>query len=330
MREVLLRRLRGTRPEDERAATAGLAERVARERGRLAGALQLAALEGGAVTLGRDQAARPGTVRRPTGGHTVFSGSGVLAVSLILPGPAAWLDASLPSLDRLSNRMVRGLLGALHGLGFDASYPGQDIVRARNRSVAYLSCERDARGVCLVQAWLGVTASPAPERLLDWPGGGRSPLAGAGPLYDGAAESSAYVERTADAIALAYQRRHALRFVEETADAAERAAQREWPREARSLALGPERAIPIGTLRAGLRLSGEREIEAVEIASEWIADSPGVAALERGLAGAPLAYDALVARAAPVIADPAHFFLGAGRAAENVAGALLDAAGSDG
>ena len=57
----------------------------------------------------------------------------------------------------------------------------------------------------------------------------------------------------------------------------------------------------------------------MRFASEWIADSPGVAALARALQGSPLERGALTERAAPVLADPAHFFLGLDSVASVVA-----------
>jgi hypothetical protein len=322
MREVLLRRLAEIGAAGEIAASAGLAERVARERGRFAGALQLASFGGDAISLGRFQAARPGAVRRATGGHAVACRAGVLSLVLALPGPAAWLDAPLPRLDRLLNRYVRGLLAGLRGLGASASYPGRDVVRAGGRAVAYLSCERDARGVCLVQALLGVTASPAPERPEEWPGGAFSPLAHAAPLF-GAGDDRA--GRTAEAIAAAYAQRHGLVFREEPPDELEREAARASISEERAaLRPGPERRIPIGTLRAEVRLGAAGELAAVRFASEWIADSPGVLALEGALAGAPRERGVLSQRIASVVSAPEHFFLGAG-SAEGLVEAVLEA-----
>jgi hypothetical protein len=326
MREVLLRRLDEASAEAEIAAAAGLAGRVARERGRLAGALQLAVGTGDAVTLGRHQTAHAEAPRRATGGHAVFAGAGTLGLTLLLPGPAAWLDEPLPALDRLANRMVRGLLAGLRSEGFDASYPGRDVVRAGGRAVALLGVERDAEDVCWVTARIGVGASAAPAVPESWPGGARSPLAGAGALDPDAGASGERIRRVADAIALAYRRRHALAFVDAAPDAAERAARAGYAEPAAGAPLvGPERAIPLGTLRAALRLAADGAIAAVGFRSEWLASSAGVAALERALAGAPLDADAIRARIAPVLADARQFFLGAG-GTETLARAVLEAA----
>ena len=327
MREVLLRRLEATGAAEEIAATAALAGRVARERGRSAGALQIATLAGDAVALGRFQAARAGAVRRLTGGHAVACGAGVLSVVLVLPAPAAWLDEALPRQDRLLNRYVRALLGALRSLDVPASYPGRDVVRAGGRAVAYLACERDARGVCLVQALVGVTASPAPADPGAWPGGARSPLATAGPLFAAGDERAG---RVAEAIAGAFARRHALVFRDAAPDAEELAARAAAAPAAgasaadEALAAGPERLIPIGTLRAALRFGSGGALGAVRLASEWIADSPGVAALEGALVGAACERAALRARIAPVLAAPEHFFLGLD-SPESVVLAVLEA-----
>jgi hypothetical protein len=327
MREVLLRRLEAAGAADEIAATAALAGRVARERGRSAGALQITTFSGDAVALGRFQAARGAALRRLTGGHAVACGAGVLSLVLVLPAPAAWLDEALPRADRLLNRYVRALLGALRSFGAAASYPGRDVVRADGRAVAYLACERDTRGVCLVQALVGVTASLAPADLEAWPGGACSPLAGAGPLF---AAGDARAGRFAEALGEAYARRHALVFREDAPDAEELAARAAGapPAEAsapgEALAAGPERPIPIGTLRAAVRLGPSGELAAVRLASEWIAASPGVAALEAALTGAACERAALRARIAPVLSAAGHFFLGLD-SAESVVEAVLEA-----
>jgi hypothetical protein len=326
MREVLFRRQDGATATAEIAAAAGLADRVARERGRLAGALLVSSGAGDDVTLGRWQSACGDAPRRATGGHAVFAGRGTLGITLLLPGPAAWLDEPLPGLDRLLNRMVRGLLGALRAEGFDASYPGQDVVRAGGRAVAWLGAERDAQGVCWVAARIGVGASPAPPVLSVWPGGDRSPLASAGPLLGAPDPDGAGAARIADAIADAYARRHALRFVEAAPDDGERTAATPGAEPAAGAPLvGPVRTIPLGTLRAALRLGPDGTIAEAGFRSEWLAASAGVAALARALVGAPLEGGALRARIAPVLADPQHFFLGAG-GAEELAEAILDAA----
>jgi len=320
MREVLLRRIDFAPPEEEIAAAAALADRVARERGRLAGALQIAVGAGDAVTLGRFQSACGRAPRRATGGHAVFAGRGTLGLTILLPGPAAWLDEPLPALDRLPNRMVRGVLAGLRAAGFDASYPGRDVVRARGNAVALVGVERDRAGVCWVAARIGVGASPAPPDLEAWPGGTRSPLAGAAAL--GVADAVP----VADAIADAYRRRHALAFVAAAPDEAERAFHPDAAEPAAGAPLvGPARDVPLGTLRAAVRLAPDGTLAAVGFRSEWLASSAGVAALERALVGAPLDAEALRARMAPVLADPQHFFLGYG-GVETLARAVLEAA----
>jgi hypothetical protein len=325
VREVLLRRLDSASAEAEIAAAAALAGRVARERGRLAGALQIAVGDGDGVALGRWQAAHAGAPRRATGGHAAFAGRGTLGLTILLPGPAAWLDEALPSLDRLPNRMVRGLLAGLRANGYDASYPGRDVVRARGAAVALLGVERDALGVCWISARIGAAVSVAPPELGRWPGGARSPLAGATAL--GAPDAAAL----GDAIRDAYRRRHALAFVDAPPDAAERDAARAHAAAEPGAELphvGPELEIPLGTLRAAVRARGNA-VAAVAFRSEWLAASAGVAELERALAGAPLEADALRERIAPVLADARHFFLGYG-SAETLIRAILEAAATPG
>ena len=175
MIRVRVRHLAAVDPLRELASTAQLMASVARgrERGE-GGAIQLATLRGQALGVGRyqpltrllataggepDPTQSPtNLVRRWTGGHATAYGDGILSVSLIVPGPSAWLPAgeNIPA-EKLLNRHVRGLLRAFSALGAPAFYPGRDCVTVAARPVAYVSCERDAAGVCLVQAIVGLS-----------------------------------------------------------------------------------------------------------------------------------------------------------------------------
>jgi hypothetical protein len=216
--------------------------------------------------------------------------------------------------------MVRGLLAGLRAAGFDASYPGTDTVRAGGRTVAWLGVERDAAGVCWVAARIGVGASVAPDGVARWPGGARSPLAGAAALGP-----KARADRIADAVLDAYRRRHALAFAEDAGDGEPPPPPAYAEPAAGAPHVGPERAIPLGTLRAAVRLSPDGAIAAAGFRGEWLASSAGVAALERALAGARPDAGELRARIAPILADARHFFLGAG-GVEPLVAALLEAA----
>ena len=299
MREVLLRRLDGATAEAEIAAAAGLADRVARERGRLAGALQIAIGAGDA----RDARALPERARRraarATGGHAVFAARGTLGLTLLLPGPAAWLDEPL-AVARPPRRtaIVRGLLAALRARAASTrAYPGQRRrARARTRRSRSSALERDARGVSA--GWRHGSVSeraPAPPDARR-PGraararrsprrrrsSGRRPTASAARASPtrsstptgGATRSRSSRSRPTPASA---RRARDLRRSRGAGRRARRAGARDPARDA--------------SRRGAHRAGGE--IAAVRFASEWLASSAGVAALERALAGAPLDADAL-------------------------------------
>jgi len=254
MIRVRVRHLAAVDPLRELASTAQLMASVARgrERGE-GGAVQLATLRGEALALGRYQPlaralanpleAAPATasgatvVRRWTGGHATAYGEGILSLSLILPGPSAWLPATdkIPA-EKLLNRYLRGLLRAISALGAPAFYPGRDCVTVAARPVAYVSCERDGTGVCLVQAIVGVSRpysvekepTPLPEQdAATWPSALADLLRGARGL----------AQRLDAALLTAYAARHGLAL--DASPPSELEAQAVSERESRLRAHGP-------------------------------------------------------------------------------------------
>ena len=303
--QVLLRRIDGATAEAEIAAAAALADRVARERGRLAGALQIATGAGDA----RDARPLPERARRCIApGRPAVTPSSPASGTLGLDAPPA---RSRPrgSTSR-SRRSTASRTGWCAASSRASALPALRRVvprarrRARGRATRWrsLGVERDAAGRLLRGGTDRCRRERRPARRSSrWPGGGRSPLAGAA-----RARRAATPRAVAEAIVDAYRRRHALAFVEaprRRGASAPPTGRGSTAAPAAGLPLvGPELDIPLGTLRAVLRVA-DGVIAAAAFRSEWLASSAGVAELERALVGAPLDAEALRARMAPVLAD---------------------------
>jgi hypothetical protein len=342
MIRVRVRHLAAVEPLRELASTAQLMASVARgrERGE-GGAIQLATLRGAALALGRYQALTaplgetesiqaPNFVRRWTGGHATAYGEGILSVSLILPGPSAWLSAgeTIPT-EKLLNRYVRGLLRAFSELGAPAFYAGRDCVTVAARPVAYLSCERDGTGVCLVQAVVGVSR-PYSSNLRPEPEG-EAPTT----LAELTGSPEGLGERLGEALLSAYAARHGLTL--EAAPPSELEQQAVSEREARLRAHGPKEdsvvdmvgsgpfATAIGALEAFVALEQSRTLRRVRLFGDFIADSAGVAELEEALRMRPADWQSVDGAVERVLGGPEHFMLGL-RERQTVTHAVLEAA----
>jgi hypothetical protein len=353
MIRVRVRHLAAVDPLRELASTAQLMASVARgrERGE-GGALQLATLRGEGLALGRYQriacvlATSPGpsdpgqrstnVVRRLTGGHATAYGDGILSLSLILPAPSAWLPAAerIPA-EKLLNRYVRGLLRALSALGAPAFYPGRDCVIVAARPVAYVSCERDAAGVCLVQAIVGLSRSFRVEQ--SGPSGPEEEEALVQPtalveLVRGPADLG---RRLGEELLGAYAARHGLSL--DDSPPSELEAQAVTEREARLRVQGLREdsleemvgsgpfTTPIGSLEAYVALDQSRTLQRVRLFGDFIADSAGVAELEDALRMRPAQWDSVDAAVERILGDAEHFTLGL-RERQTVTHAVLEAA----
>jgi|GEM_PF-793460 len=352
MIRVRVRHLAAVDPLRELASTAQLMASVARgrERGE-GGAIQLAMLRGEALALGRyqrlaralatplgepDPTQSPANlVRRWTGGHATAYGDGILSVSLILPGPSAWLPAAekIPA-EKLLNRHVRGLLRAFSALGAPAFYPGRDCVTVAARPVAYVSCERDATGVCLVQAIVGLSRPCSVEQSAPpLPEGDAAALPAS--LADLVGGSAGLGECLSEALLTAYAARHGLAL--DASPPSELELQAVSEREARLRAHGSREdsvaemvgsglfATPIGGLEAFVALEQSRTLRRVRIFGDFIADSAGVAELEEALRMRPADWHSVDGAVERVLGGPEHFTLGL-RERQTVTHAVLEAA----
>jgi hypothetical protein len=325
-RSVRLLRLGRTSARNELATVAAVMRAVAdaRDGRRPWSALVMAELSGPVEALGRWQAGgsvggalAESFVRRWTGGHGTMYGDGILSLCVVLPDPDAWLEEASPLAgERLLNRYARGLVRGFSHLGLQAAYPGRDFVTIARKNGAYLSAERDARGVVLVQGIVAVETEHVLEDAV--PGAGLPhpppPTALAEEIDD------ADFERVQKALAEGFAGQFRLDLEGwDAADAARSLAIDEKgllplvsaeADPAASLARGAEVEIPIGTLEAFAALDVRGKLARVGFAADWIAASASVAALEAALAGVAPERAALQKAVAPVLADPAHFFIG--------------------
>jgi hypothetical protein len=326
-REVRLLRVGKVPARRELATVAAVMRAVAdaRDRGRPFSALVLAELSGNTEALGRWQVAGEASpllasfVRRWTGGHGTVYGDGILSVCAVLPDPGAWLDepGPLPA-DRVLNRYSRGLLRGISRLGVQAAYPGRDFLTVSRKNAAYLSAERDAHGVLLVQGVIAVETEHTLE--LEPPlGAGLPPVPPPTTLAE-ELDDADVCSHVQTAIAEGYAAQFRLDLVEWPTDAAAAelapdedalvpVLEPDGGEESR-LARGDEVEIPIGTLEAFARVGAKGRLERVRLAGDWIADSAGVAGIEAALAGARPERAELAKLVAPIVGDPAHLFIG--------------------
>ncbi len=306
--------------------------------GETAPALLIHAMPGRMVSLGRYQlysgpAERGGISgwRRLTGGRVAGAGEGWLGVALVLPSRTALLperDARLKP-EQVMNRHVRGLLGGLRTLGLDCFYPGRDAVTVDGREIAMCSFETGASGAMLFEAALAVNRGMEdvtheldhfdPEGLLTCPPyspGNASKLArelGRGLSFD----------ELASAVARGYSEplgggnRRELSALEITR-AEHRAAALESSGWLHARAPDPElRAVSrsasqLGSIEARLELGPDGVVRRVQLSGDFIANSPGIRALETALAGQRLDPGSISAAVTKIFSAGGNFILGAG------------------
>ncbi len=314
----------------------GLVGRASRPR---RGVLRVYSLPGDVLAAGRWHLAPPGAaeageafVRRLTGGRALALGEGYLGLSLLLPHRSA-LFASDPfalAPFQIANRYVRGLLRALKSLGLAVFYPGRDLVTVNRRPIAAVSFETDEEGRLLFEAILAVDRPlGAVAQLLDrWDVGGvikadLLALESGTCLRDEIGESLAFDELAsliADAVAQQYEialEPTTLAPLEQQAIAA--LAQREsraWINQRvlrRDLALCGSSGIQTGVLEARFALEQQRFLKEVQLAGDFIANSPAIGALEYRLRLCPADWMAIMRVVDAVFADSSNYLLGVGR-----------------
>jgi hypothetical protein len=281
-------RLAGVSPERELGGVASLAQRSGTS------ALVVAELTGDAASLGCYQRAGKSRLdrelRRLGGGRSTRYGDGVVSLCALAPAPQAWLDEpGVLTGPRLLNRLVRGLLTGLSRLGIQASYPGRDFVTASGRRLAYVSLSREASGVLLFQAVLGVGVPyTTEEREPSWPG---LPAAPAPTTLARERVPVPGFDRIAGALVGGFADRFALSLDTEPLSS----------EEERAFAVGTQPpladdplaelrsagaiATPIGDLEAHVALDAGGRLARVRLRGDWMAAKPDVEALEATLVG---------------------------------------------
>jgi lipoate-protein ligase A len=271
-------------------------------------------------------------VRRLTGGRALALGEGYLGISLLLPHRSALFAEDPLALApfQLANRYVRGILRALKSLGLPVFYPGRDLVTANRRPIAAVSFETDEEGRLVFETILAVERPlGAVAQLLDrWDVGGvikvdLLALESGTCLREELGESLAIADLGAllcDSFAQQYGVE-----IEETplspleAQAVAALAAREnrlWTTARqlrRDLPLVGSSGIQTGVLEAHFALEQERFIKEIQLAGDFIANSPAIAALEYRLRLCPAEWTAIARIVDAVFGDPANYLLGIGR-----------------
>jgi lipoate-protein ligase A len=302
------------------------------------GVLRVFSLCGEVLAAGRWHLAPPGVLdageafqRRLTGGRALALGDGYLGLSLLLPHRSALVAAEPLALKpaQVPNRYVRGLMRALKSLGLPAYYPGRDLVTVNRRPIAAIGFQTDEHGRLVFEAVLAVGRPlGAVAHLLDrWDASGvikadllafeggtsleeelgeRPTLAELGALVrEGYAQQFGVAIESGELSALEEQAIAAL--------ATREAASWNGMRQRRpDLPLVGTSGIQTGVLEAHFALEQGRFLKEVLLAGDFIADTPGIAALEYKLRLCPVERSAIARVVESVFEDPTHFLLGAG------------------
>jgi len=287
--------------------------------------LLLAPLVGEAILLGRHQRAASAlrldqvrarglaVVRRVGGGRTLWLGDGAFGLFAAVP-PGASLHPGRFGADKVMNRYVRGLLTGLRRSGARAAaWLGRDFVSSDTRRVAVVSQEGSPAGATAFEAVVALGADLSlPPELTGYPphpdprAAGPAPaslaqLAG-GPVGVGALEE-ALVQGYAAASGLAPAPLPGPLPEGEPLEGLE-------PEEGLS-ASGPT-PVAIGFAEALVRRAGPAIVEA-RLRGDFIAPAFALRALERSLAGSPLAFEEVGRRVDAAFRAPGAFLVGVPR-----------------
>jgi lipoate-protein ligase A len=303
------------------------------------GVLRVYSFPGDVLAAGRWHLAPPDAAdagetftRRLTGGRALALGEGYLGISLLLPHRSALFDEEPLALApfQVANRYVRGLLRALKSLGLPVFYPGRDLVTVNRRPIAAMSFETDEEGRLLFETILAVERPlGAVAQLLDrWDLGGvikadLLALESGTSLSEEIGESLAVTDLgtlLCDSFAQQYDvgiEEATLAPLETQAVTALAAREnRLWitTRQLRpDLPLTGSSGIQTGVIEAHFALEQERFIKEVQLAGDFIANSPAIAALEYRLRLCPAEWTAIARVVDSVFVSPANYLLGVGR-----------------
>ncbi len=266
--------LDGVSPTSERGIVQALYQAACADH-KLAPTLVISRLTGDGVAVGRFQFHDPlSPYKRLTGGPVCAYGEGQVSLQLVMPDWARMGHGA--GLDKLINRTVRGTLRSLNELGIRSLYGGREFIVSMGRPSGLVSMVGDGAGTGLFQCVLGWTqpvqpvAGAAPPQR-PWgtlatclPGLSFARLVSA--LIDGHAHTS---KRTPQPVAAP---------TPETLP-----ADMDSPPD--GLCWSPPVAIPVGQLRAGVRLDDDGRLAQVRFSGDWIGDTGGINQLCEALCG---------------------------------------------
>jgi lipoate-protein ligase A len=272
--------------------------------------------------------ARLSAYRRFTGGRVLGAGEGWLGLALILPSRDALLPAHDLKLkpDQVMNRYIRGLLGGLRELGLECFYPGRDVVTFERRELAMCTFETDISGAMLFEVALAVNKGME-EVVHDLEGfdpDGQLPCAMYGP--DAATKLVRELDRDitfieiAEAVARGYSNllgggdpRELTPM--ENAQAQRRGASMEqlgWLPLSSEDTLTSRTAAQLGSIEARVKVSSDGVVERLGLFGDFIANSPGVSALQSAMVGRRLDLASVSAAVMKVFGHGDNFILGVG------------------
>ncbi len=269
-------------------------------------------------------------VRRLTGGRAVGAGPGWIWIAIVASDVNALAPGAPGAIgpEQVINRQVRGLLAALRALGIDCSYPGRDAITSKRREIAMCSFECDRKDAMLFEAALAVESGMIEfVRDLDRAEDAREVTC---PPYDLNSATTAACElgrapgfdEIAGAIAAGYAELAGganLRALSagERAAALRRGAELtrpRWLRRAPAPSFNRTARITsqLGSIQAHLEVRSAGTIARAMLSGEFIANSAGVAELERALEDLPLEPGAIESAIADTFVDGRNYILGLG------------------
>ncbi len=269
-------------------------------------------------------------MRRLTGGRITGAGDGWIGIALIVPHRAALLperDAHIKP-DQIMNRYARGLLTALDTFKLKCFYPGRDAITLERRELAMCTFETAPNGALLFEASLAVSRGMADlVRDLEHadPDGQLSCA-----MYDWensttlghALNRAVDFTEVADTIITGYRAQHGevdARDITdyETRHGKARAAtlmESRWlqRRSSNDFNLVSRAATQLGAIEARVTLHDDDTIDHLMFSGDFIANSPGLEALNNELHGARLDLPTVSRAVVKTFASGDNYFLGIG------------------
>ncbi len=283
-----------------------------------------AALTGEALSLGvhqrsnlavRAPSASAESVRRSSGGNTVYAGKGVFHFAVAMNSASALMDCP-PG--RILNRNVRGILQGLRLLGVPSHYFGRDYVSMLSRPGAYIAWDERQDGNVLFEAFFGCdrTYVPTPSAIA-YPARSEDPFRGHAPitLHEAAKRSvdeAALFEHLVRGYAAMYQVDASVLDGSMQTAAVARANAIETPVDTgdKELSWSPPYEESIGFVYAGVKLAGDATLQRVCVGGDYFQNRLGQQALQERLVGCAIDGTSIGRAINDVYADTRHVIEG--------------------